>query len=63
MSQGTSIDRNAVSLALCHAKAVLELLTEADLGTHADAIETVIHFVDQAKGMIDGEDRPSGGTP
>jgi len=44
---------NAASLALCHAKAVLELLTEVGLSSHADAIETVIHFVDEAKNLID----------
>jgi len=49
-----SLDRmNAASLALCHAKAVLELLTEVGLSSHADAIETVIHFVDEAKNLID----------
>lgn len=53
-----SLDKgNRASLALCHAKAVLELLTEVGVGEHADAIETVIHFIDEAKAIVDETDR------
>lgn len=63
MTEGkpTSVDLEAVSLSLCHARAVLMLLVEVTTGYQCDAIETALHFVNEAKAMVDQE--PEAGTP
>jgi hypothetical protein len=56
-------DYNAASLALCHAKAIILLLDRtSDDTTISDTPSAAMHFIDDAKAMIDGEDRRTADT-
>jgi hypothetical protein len=50
-------DHNAASLALCHARAILLLVIDGSSSETEDtALSAALHFVEDAKAMIDGED-------
>ena len=55
-----SFDRNEASLALCHARAILMLLSGSNTDL-ADVISAATYFVEQAKDMIDGVKKPQEG--
>lgn len=51
-------DHNQVSLALCHAKAIIELVIDSCSSDPKDlALSAALHFVEDAKAMVDEQDR------
>jgi len=53
-----NLDTNRASLALCHAKAIIELVIDQTSSEKTDlALSAALEFVESAKAMIDGIDR------